>query len=94
MGPEVPTLITRLVLLATSTILRFPRGFPKSHVINIARPHYNSNQKIPRVLGALCQEREENQVYISYYKSPYHKVKTELKEALYNLTSVEPFLSQ
>lgn len=46
------------------------------------------------VLGALCQEWEENQTYISYYVSQHIiRPNRELNEAFYNLTSVMPFLS-
>ena len=29
-------------------------------------------QEIPRILGALCQKWEEDQIYISYDKSQHH----------------------
>lgn len=49
-------------------------GHSKHHIINkTKRIFLTLIAEKPRVLGALCQEREENQIYVSYYKSHYYR---------------------
>lgn len=67
------SLITFLILWATAPILGV--GGPK--VTSLAKQDTFTaliTWEVLRVLGGLCRNRVEDQVYIDYYKSQYHKI--------------------
>ena len=72
------SLITWLVPRANSLQPQVTQGLSKSHLINITKDTFIVHiiQEIPRALGALCQEQEEDQCIgrqIDRQISQYHK---------------------